>query len=282
MTDIDGALAQVTGLVTQYGLSVLGGVVTLILGWVAANWLSRGTHRGLGRVKRVDETLRGFFASLVKYVVLAFVIIAVLNQFGVQTASLIAIFGAAGLAVGLALQGTLSNIAAGVMLLIFRPIKVGQYVEVAGHAGTVADINLFTVELATPDNVQIVIPNANVWGQSVVNYSHHDTRRADFTLGIAYSDSIEEAMSTINDVLAQETRGLPDPAPQVVVGALGASSVDIVVRLWVKAEDYWTVRFDLTKAFKEAFDAAGITIPFPQREVHIVEHRPNTGAAARA
>lgn len=266
-------LQRAMELVTTYGMSVLGGIAILIVGWIAANWVSGGVRRGLSRSKRVDSTLRGFLVSLVKYVILAFVVIAVLNQFGVQTASLIAIFGAAGLAVGLALQGTLSNVSAGVMLLLFRPIKVDQYVEVAGHAGTVQEINLFVTELATPDNVQIIIPNAQIWGQAVVNYSHHTTRRVDFSLAVAYEDNIDRATAAIDKVLKAESRLLDEPAPQVVVGGLGANSVDIIVRAWTKADDYWPVKFDLTKRFKETFDAEGITIPFPQRTVHVVEHK---------
>lgn len=266
---LQGAL----GVIITYGVSVIGGLVILVVGWLAANWISRSLGRALGRTSRVDETLRSFIVSLAKYVVLAFVVIAVLSQFGVQTASLIAIFGAAGLAVGLAMQGTLSNVAAGVMLLLFRPLKVGQYVQVAGQAGTVKEIGLFTTELATPDNVQIIVPNASIWGQAVVNYSHHATRRVDFSLGIAYTDSIDQVMRVIDSVLKAEDRLLDEPPGQVVVGALGESSVDIIVRVWTKAEDYWTVKFDLTRRFKEAFDAAGITIPFPQREVHVIEHK---------
>ncbi len=269
----------VMALAATYGMSVVGGIAILLVGWIAANWISGGVRRALGKVKRVDDTLRGFFASLVKYVILAFVLIAVLNQFGVQTASLIAIFGAAGLAVGLALQGTLSNVAAGVMLLIFRPVKVGQYVEVAGHAGTVKEISLFTTELATPDNVQIVIPNAQVWGTSVVNYSAHPTRRCDFTLSISYADDIDQAMEVARREVAGDARAMDDPEPTIAVANLGESSVDLTVRVWLKAEDYWTFKWDMTKRFKQAFDAAGITIPFPQRQV-ILQQPPSGQAAA--
>ncbi|MCP5363850.1 MAG: mechanosensitive ion channel [Hyphomicrobiales bacterium] len=256
--------------VSAYGLSVIGGIILLIVGWMVAGAASRTTRRALSRTSSVDETLRGFFASLVRYVVLAVVVIGVLNQFGVQTASLIAVLGAAGLAIGLAMQGTLSNVAAGIMLLIFRPFKVGQYVQVAGHGGTVRELSLFTTELATPDNVQIIIPNASVWGASVVNYSHHETRRVDFTLGIAYGDDIEQAMSVVKQQIDADPRPLADPEPQIVVGELADSSVNLIVRIWVNSSDYWPLKFDLTRRFKESFDAAGITIPFPQREVHVV------------
>ena len=262
---------QAVEAITTYGLDVIGGIIILVVGWIAAAWIARATRNALGKTDRVDETLRGFFSGLVRYAVLAVVIIAVLNQFGVETTSLIAVFGAAGLAIGLALQGTLSNVAAGVMLLIFRPFRVGQYVDVAGHAGTVKELALFTTELATPDNVQIIIPNASVWGASVVNYSHHTTRRLDITLGIAYGDDIDHAFATVRKVLDAEDRMLGDPEPQIVVGELGDSSVNLYVRIWLKAADYWPAKFDLTKAFKEALDAAGISIPFPQRDVHLFE-----------
>ena len=257
--------------ITTYGLDVIAGIVILVIGWIAAGWISRATRKALDKTDKIDATLGSFFAALVRYAVLAVVIIAVLNRFGVETTSLIAVLGAAGLAIGLALQGTLSNVAAGVMLLIFRPFRVGQYVEVAGHAGTVKSLLLFTTELATPDNVQIIIPNASVWGASVVNYSHHATRRLDIVLGIAYGDDIDHAFATVRTVLDAEDRMLADPEPQLVVGELGDSSVNLYVRIWVNADDYWPAKFDLTKAFKEALDAAGISIPFPQRDVHLFE-----------
>jgi small conductance mechanosensitive channel len=260
---------RVIELITTYGMNVLGGLIILIVGWIAANWIGGMTSRMLGRSKRVEPTLQGFLSSLVKYAVLAFVIIAVLNQFGVQTTSLIAVFGAAGLAIGLALQGTLSNVAAGTMLMIFRPIKVDQYVEVAGQAGTVKSISLFATELATPDNVQIIIPNSAVWGSSVLNYSHHATRRVDFLLGISYEDDIDKAMGVAQKVVEGDSRSHKEPEPQIVVGNLGDSSVDIIVRVWSDAADYWSLKFDLTKAFKQAFDENGITIPYPQRDMHV-------------
>ena len=267
--NLDSLISAVIDAFTTYGMSVVGGIFILILGWMVAGWAKRAVRRVLSRTDKVDATLRAFFSSLVRYVILVFVVIAVLNQFGVQTASLIAIFGAAGLAVGLALQGTLSNVAAGVMLLIFRPLRIGQYVEVAGKAGTVVDLNLFTTELATPDNVQIIIPNNAIWGSSVVNYSHHDTRRVDFTLGIGYGDDMDKAIAVIESVIADDARPLAEPPAQIVVGELADSSVNIVVRIWVRADDYWPLKFDFTKRFKERFDAEGISIPFPQQDVHM-------------
>jgi len=223
----------------------------------------------MGRSGKLDKTLQGFLASLVKYVILVFVLIAVLNQFGVQTASLIAVIGTAGLAIGLALQGTLSNIAAGTMLMIFRPIKADQVVEVGGKMGKVVSVSLFTTELATPDNIQIIIPNAAVWGSTVVNLSHHSTRRVDFVLGIGYDDDMDKAISVVESVIAADERVHKDPAPQVVVGNLGDNSVDLTIRVWADAGNYWPIKFDLTKAFKEACDANGLNIPYPQRDVHL-------------
>ncbi len=263
-------IQSVVDMLTTYGLRVAGGIVILIIGWWLAGQVSNAVRKVLSR--RSDQTLAGFVASLVRYLVIAFVVIAVLNQFGVQTASLIAVLGAAGLAIGLALQGTLSSVAAGVLLLAFRPFRVGQYVEVGSHAGTVKALTLFTTELATPDNVQIILPNAQVWGEPIVNYSHHSQRRVDFTLGIAYGDDIGRAMDIVRKVIDADERTLKDPEPQIVVGALGASSVDIIVRVWANSGDYWPLKFDLTRDFKEAFDDGGISIPFPQSEVHLSDH----------
>ena len=257
-------------LVATYTPSVLGGILILIVGWIAAGVVSRSTRHGLERVKRVDPTLRNFFVSLVRYTILIFTLLAVLSAFGVQTASLIAVFGAAGLAVGLALQGTLSNVAAGVMLLLFRPFKVGDYIEGAGGvAGAVTDLSLFTTELATPDNVQIIVPNSLLWGATLKNYSFHKTRRVDFLLGISYRDRIETAFGAINEVIASDRRIRAEPLPQVVVGELAASSVNLIVRVWCDALDYESLKFDLTRRFKEALDAKGVTIPSQQHHVYV-------------
>jgi small conductance mechanosensitive channel len=260
---------QVLALAASYGLNVLGALVVLIVGLIAAGWAKRAVQRMLRRTGRVDDTLTGFLGSLVKYAVVAFTVIAVLQQFGVEATSLVAIFGAAGLAIGLALQGTLSNVAAGVMLLMFRPFKVGDFIDAGGHAGTVKIVSLFTTELATPDNVQIIIPNAAIWGTAIKNFSFNDTRRVDLLMGIDYGDNIDIAMATINRVIGEEPRALSDPESQVAVSELADSSVNIVVRVWVNAADYWGVYFDLTKKLKEQLEADGISIPFPQRVVHM-------------
>lgn len=274
MDDITSTATEYTDMIavllTTYGLSVLGGFVVLIIGWTLAGWAGRGVNRGLGKIERIDATLRSFLASATRYVILVLTVLAVLSEFGVQTASLITVFGAASLAIGLALQGTLSNLAAGVMLLFFRPFHVGDYVEAGGHAGTVKAIDLFMTEFATPDNVRILVPNGNIWGGAVVNYSHHATRRVDLLIGIDYGDDIDKAFDTIRGVIGAEGRIHAEPEPMVVVGELADNSVNIIIRVWCDAGNYWPLKFDMTKAIKESLDKAGISIPFPQRVVHMV------------
>lgn len=255
------------------GLDVVAGILLLIFTWMAASWAKRWVTRMLLRIDRIDEMLASFFASLVRYTILVVGVIAVLHQFGVQTASLIAVLGAAGLAIGLAMQGTLSNVASGVMLLIFRPFKVGDFVEIAGKSGTVKYVTLFFTELATPDNKQITLPNSMVWGDAVVNYSHHDTRRVDFVVGIGYDDDIGKAMDVIRNQITADDRVHDEPEPMIVVSNLGDSAVDITVRAWADGGDYWGVYFDNTRAFKELLDEAGISIPYPQRDVHLFEEK---------
>ena len=263
------AVDQVILIATTYGVDVLGAVAILIVGWIAAGWAARATEKALGKAKRVDLTLQRFFASLVRYAVMVFTILATLQQFGVQTTSFLAVLGAAGLAIGLALQGTLSNVAAGVMLLISRPFKIGDVIESGSIMGAVEMMGLFTTELKTGDGIYIVVPNSELWGKSLRNYSHNPTRRIQIVLGIDYGDDMDLAIETAQKVIAAEARALADPAPLVVVGELGESSVNLYVRVWVNTADYWGAFFDLTKALKESCDAVGITIPFPQRTVHI-------------
>ena len=264
---IDSIVQQLTG----WGIKFLFGLVILFVGLKIAKIAHHRLLAVLSKQGRLDSMLVNFFASILRYTIIAVTVMAVLNQVGVQTASLIAIFASAGLAIGLALQGTLSNIASGVMLVVFRPFTVGQYIEVAGKAGTVKNVSLFTTELATPDNVQIILPNSEVWSGSIVNYTHHETRRADFLVGISYSDSIDAAFAVIEKEIRKDGRVHAEPAPQVVVGELGDSSVNIIVRVWVASGDYWNVKFDLTKRFKEALEANGISIPFPQRDVRVIQ-----------
>jgi small conductance mechanosensitive channel len=262
-------LDQIVAVLASYGLEVLGAIVILIVGWTVAGWASRAVVRTLARAERVDIMLRQFFGDIVRYAILVFTVFAVLAQFGIQTASILAVLGAGALAIGLALQGTLSNVAAGVMLLLFRPFRVGDYVEVAGQGGTVKALNLFVTELATPDNVQLLVPNGQVWGSAVKNYSRNPTRRLDLIVGIAYGDDIGKAMASCQAVIDAEPRILADPASLVAVDELADSSVNLLVRFWCNGADYWPLRFDVTRRLKERLDADGITIPFPQRDVHL-------------
>lgn len=256
---------------TTYGLDVIGAIGLLIAGWIVSKWAAGWARRGMGKIKGADATLSGFISSLVRYLILAVTIVAVLNQFGVETASLIAVLGTAGLAIGLALQGTLSNVAAGAMLLLFRPFKAGDYVEVGGVSGTVESISLFVTELNTPDNVHIVAPNGQVWNTAVVNYSYNATRRVDLLVGIAYEDSMDKAISAVRELITNDERVHKDPEPMVVVSELADSSVNLTIRIWCASADYWGLKFDMTKAIKDRFDAEGIGIPYPQRTVHVVQ-----------
>lgn len=266
--ELAGAYDAVFAMVMAYGLSVIGAVFILVVGWIVAGLLRSAVDHALQRVKACDDTLRHFITALVKYAVLVVVGVMVLEKFGVQTASLVAVIGAAGLAIGLAMQGTLQNVAAGVMLLAFRPFKVGDYIEAGSVAGSVKMLSLFVTEMATPDNVKIIVPNSELWNTPIRNYSANPTRRLDLTIGVAYSDNIEAGLATLKDMALQDDRVLKDPEPQVMVMALSASSVDLNVRFWVKADDYWAVKWDLTKAAKERVEAAGLSIPFPQMDLH--------------
>jgi small conductance mechanosensitive channel len=274
--DIAGLLQTVTDLTAAWGLKVLGALLVLFIGRSLARWARRLVRAALQR-GNTDATLVPFVSSLVYYLVMAFVAIAVLGMVGIQTASIIAVLGAAGLAVGFALQGTLSNFAAGVMLLIFRPFKNGDFIEAAGTSGTVEAIGIFTTLLKTPDNIAIIVPNANVWGDTIKNYAVNDTRRIDLVMGIGYGDDIQRAINTIRDVLNADGRVLRDPEAVVAVNELADSSVNLVVRPWCKRENYGALRWDLIRALKEQLEAAGCNIPFPQRDVHL--HQASTSAA---
>jgi small conductance mechanosensitive channel len=261
-------VATVVELTSVWGLKVVGAIALFVVGRIVCGALRRGTRRALER-SSVDASLTPFLSSLVYYLALAVVVIAVLNLFGIQTASAIAVLGAAGLAVGLAMQGTLSNFAAGVMLLIFRPFKTGEFVEVAGTAGSVQEIGIFSTVLHTPDNVKITVPNSAIYGDTVKNYSANKTRRNDLVIGISYDDDIAQAIDTVKKVLANDGRVLADPETVVAVGELGDSSVNLLVRPWCAGSDYWPLRFDLTRRIKEELEAAGCSIPYPQRDLHL-------------
>ncbi len=239
----------------------------LIVGFLLAGWAKRFITEKAFDHEELDDTLFTFVGSIARYAIIAFTIIMVLARFGVQTTSLIAVIGAAGLAIGLALQGTLSNVAAGVMLMMFRPFKMGQFIEAAGHAGTVKEVNLFTTELATLDNVQIIIPNGAIWSGSIINYSHHDTRRVDLVFGVSYGSDLKVAEAALKAVIDEDDRVLDEPQPFLMVTELGPSSVDFTLRVWCDSADYAPLKFDLTRRAKEALDDAGVDIPFPTTTV---------------
>lgn len=254
--------------VTAYGVSLLGAALIFIIGrWVAV-FIRQLVERALNR-SHVDPTLVKFTGNLSYAVLLIVVVLAALNQLGVQTTSFIAIIGAAGLAVGFALQGSLSNFAAGVMLIIFRPFKVGDFIQAAGEAGIVEEISIFTTQMRTGDNKTIIIPNAGITGGNITNFSTKETRRIDLTIGVSYGDDLKKVKAVLEDILSKEDRILRDPAWTIGVTALGESSVDFAVRPWVNAADYWGVYFHLLQTIKERFDEEGISIPFPQRDIHI-------------
>ncbi|TCL00542.1 small conductance mechanosensitive channel [Shimia isoporae] len=242
-------------------------LIVLVIGWIVAGWVSGIVRRRVNKTPEIDQTLGNFAASIVRWVILLMVLVAILGIFGIEATSLVAMMGAATLAIGLALQGTLSDLAAGFMLILFRPYKLGQYVDIGGTAGTVVDLNLFVTELKTPDNVQIIVPNGQAWGAIITNFSHHDTRRVDVVFGIDYGDDIEKAREIILATAAKDERVLKDPESWARVTNLGDSSVDITARIWCKADDFWELKFGFTQAVKEAFDAGGISIPYP----HTVE-----------
>jgi len=256
------------GIIT-WATNVLLAVFILIIGVFIANKVNNLICKTGEKYEKLDDTLFRFFGSVGKYIMLAFVAIAVLNRFGVQTASIVALLGAAGLAVGLALQGTLSNLAAGVMLLIFRPYKVGHFIEAAGRFGNVQEIDLFTTILKTFDNQQIIIPNSQIWGNQIINHSHHGVRGVDMHFGVAYKENTDVVRKIIDSVLENHAHILKDPAPFVEVETLNDSSVDFLVRPFCEGEHYFDILYSVPELIKKALDAEGIEIPFPHRKIII-------------
>jgi small conductance mechanosensitive channel len=260
---------QIQDIMAVWGLKVIAALAIFIVGrWVAR--LVRRTVKRMMEKTSVDPIIVGFTSSIVYIALLAFVVVAALGQLGIQTTSFIAILGAAGLAVGLALQGSLANFAAGFLLIVFRPFKVGDFVEAAGVAGVVDAIHIFTTTFRTGDNKTIIIPNAKLSGDNIINYSAQTTRRVDMTVGVSYDADLMQVKQVLNDIISKDERIHADPAPLVAVAELGDSSVNLVVRVWVNTADYWGVMFDTTETVKNRFDAEGIGLPFPQRDIHIV------------
>jgi len=268
MGDPLGTAEKIKDWAIDFAPSLVGAVLTLLIGMWVAKLIKRGMLKGFGKSK-MDEALGRFLSNIAYYILVVMVLLAALGKLGVETTSFIAIIGAAGLAIGFALQGSLGNMAAGVMILLNRPFRLGDFVEAGGQMGVVEDIGIFATIMKSPDNRRIIIPNGGITDGPIVNWSANATRRVDMVFGIGYGDDINKAKDVINRVLAADDRILKDPAPTVALSELGDSSVNFVTRPWVKGADYWAVNFDTHEAVKKAFDAEGISIPFPQRDIHV-------------
>ena len=268
MLDTTQWLEKFQEALTAWGPKVVAAAVVLVLGWIAARMLIGLMRRAMGR-GGVDATLIGFLANVVHMALIALVVITALAQLGVATTSFAAVLGASALAVGFALQSSLSNLAAGVMVIFFRPFKAGDFVEAGGISGIVEEIQIFSTKLRTPDNKEVTVPNSQITGDAITNYSARDTRRIDLVFGIGYDDDIQRAKQLLEQIVAADGRVLADPEPVIAVSELADSSVNFVVRPWVSTDDYWVVTFDLTEKVKLRFDADGISIPVPQTDVHL-------------
>lgn len=265
---LSSAVEKAMAVLVGYSLSVLGALAVFLIGLTAASVISRWVRKKLLEVEAVDETLSVFLSNLVRYTILVLVLVTVLAQFGVKTTSILAALGAAGLAIGLALQGTLANVASGIMLLILRPFKIGEYIDAGGISGTVEDIGLFTTRLRQPDGLFVMAPNGQIWNRAIINYSRHPTRRFELIVGIGYDDDIGSAKAELLKIANGHENVLADPEPVVFVQGLGESSVDIGLRVWVNTSDYLATSWDLTETVKLTFDKAGLSFPYPQMDVH--------------
>ena len=273
MEKFQDILATVYELIVKYGMTFIMAIVVLIVGLIVIKWITRALVR-LMKKGNVNPSLIPFLRTLSNILLKAMLIISVMGMVGIEMTSFIAVLGAAGLAVGLALQGTLQNFAGGVMILLFKPYEVGHFIEAQGYMGTVKEIQIFTTVLNTPDNRKVIIPNSPLATGSITNFSAMPTRRIDFSFGIGYGDNIDKAKDILLKMAQKDDRVLKeDNPPQVMVEALGDSSVNLKLRTWVKSEDYWSLFFDVTENVKKQFDAAGISIPFPQSDVHLYNHK---------
>jgi len=273
---VDAAAAEAAGnggsafwaYMAENGDQFIKGLLILIIGWWVAKVLRRVVAKAMTR-KAADPALASFLSTFTYVLVLSFVLISALKRFGVEQASMVAVVGAAGLAVALSLQGSLANFASGIMIIVLRPFKSGDFVEVSGCSGFVEEVHLLASVIRTPDNKTVIVPNANITGGNIVNFTKKDTRRVDMVFGIGYGDDIQKAKQTLEEILKSDDRVLQNPEYKIAVSELGDSSVNFVCRPWVKTEDYWDVFFETTEKVKQRFDAEGISIPFPQRDVHI-------------
>lgn len=261
---------KIVELVQSYGLPLVWAIIIFIVGRIAARIIANLIAKSMTKAN-VDETLVKFGKNIIYIALMIFVILAALGKLGIETTSFAAILAAAGLAIGLSLQGTLGNFAAGVMLILFRPFRVGNYVEAGGVSGTVDEIQIFNTIMISPDNKEIIVPNGQIVGSTITNYSAKETRRVDLVIGVSYGDDLKQVRSVLEDILSKDARILPEPEPVIAVLELADSSVNFAVRPWVKGSDYWPVKFDLQEAIKVRFDAEGISIPFPQQDVHFIK-----------
>lgn len=266
--DVAGLITQAQTLGVDFGVRIIVAILIFYIGRMIARGLSN-TVRKVMAAREVDKILETFISNLVYWALLIVVIIAAIDRLGIETTSLIAVMGAAGLAVGLALQGSLSNFAAGVLIVIFRPYRVGDFVDAAGVSGSVEQVQILTTILKTPDNKQIIVPNSAIMSSIITNFSANDTRRVDLTIGVSYDDDLDKVQKTLQEIVDADDRILKDPACVIRVHELADSSVNFVVRPWVASGDYWGVYWDLTETIKKRFDQDGISFPFPQQDVHI-------------
>lgn len=268
---MEAIIQKVWELLAVYGIKVVAAIVILIIGRWIAKTIKNLLLRQMGK-RDIDPTIIAFVGNLSYILLMTFVVLAALKQVGIQTTSFIAVLGAAGLAIGLALQGSLANFAAGFLMILFRPIRVGDFIEGAGVSGVVEEIQIFTTQLRSADNKTIIIPNAKLTSDNIVNWTVKGTRRVDMVFGIGYDDDIDKAKEIMDGIIKEDDRVLKDPAPTIALSELADSSVNFVVRPWVNTSDYWGVYFDTTEKVKKRFDAEGISIPYPQRDVHVYEH----------
>lgn len=266
--DWNSMLTSTKTVAISFGGKLLVALIIFYVGRIVAKMLVKGIHKVM-RAQEVDQILEMFVCNLAYWMVMVFVIIAAISQIGVQTTSLIAVMGAAGLAIGLALQGSLSNFAAGVLIVVFRPYRVGDFVEVAGISGSVVQVQILSTILKTGDNKQIVVPNAQIMNSIITNYSANNTRRVDMIIGVSYDDNLDKVRDTLRELVNADSRIMQDPECLIAVAELADSSVNFFVRPWVASSDYWAVKFDLTESIKKRFDQDGISFPFPQRDVHL-------------
>lgn len=268
--DIDKYQALIETYAIPWGIKLIAAIAIFVIGRIIARFIVRMIKKVMTRAN-VEQTLRDFLGNILQAIFMVVIVIAALEQLGVNTTSVLAVFAAAGLAIGLAFKDSLSNFATGIMLVLFRPFKTGDFIEAAGVAGVVEHIRIFNTVMRTGDNREIIVPNSQIYSGIITNYSARDTRRIDLVIGIGYEDNIGKAKKIIEDIIAKDERLLTDPAPTIMLLELGESSVDIAVRPWVNSGDYWTARADLLENIKAAFDADGISIPYPQRDVHMIQ-----------